>query len=93
MHSKTGTVPLAVAEFAGKHLGFPVPVVVLELPVAHQVELTLERLDFRSAITNLIGHNNLARRCASGQAFRTNGPSGRKSSGDAQTLDIIRLIR
>ncbi|MFN8708080.1 MAG: hypothetical protein ACK50J_15490 [Planctomyces sp.] len=60
------------------------------IPLAHQVELTLERLDLQSAITNLTGHDDLALRFASGQVMGTNGLSGRKSSADVQTMDIIR---
>ena len=55
-------------------------------------QFTLERIDLRSAIANSMMHHDLARRFASGQAMRTNGPSGRKSSADAQTMDIIRLM-
>ncbi len=52
-----------------------------------------ERLDFQSAITNVMGHHDLALRFASGQAMETNGLSGRKSSPDVQTMDMIRLMR
>jgi hypothetical protein len=52
-----------------------------------------ERLDLQSAITNVMGHHDLALRFASGQAMRTNGLSGRKSSPDVQTMDMIRLMR
>jgi hypothetical protein len=39
-----------------------------------------------------MGHHDLARRFASGQVMRTNGLSGRKSSADLQTMDIIRFM-
>jgi hypothetical protein len=89
---KTGTGTLADAESRGDQRGRREPVPVLKLPVAHQVELTLERLDLRSAMMNLVGHHDLALRFASGQAMGTNGLSGRKSSADVQTMDIIRLM-
>jgi hypothetical protein len=40
----------------------------------------------------MMGHHDLALRFASGQAMRTNSPSGQKSSADVQTPEIIRLV-
>ncbi len=64
------------------------------IPRPHQVELTLERLDLRSAIMNLMVRHDLAHRFASGQAMGTNGPSGRKSSsGEPKTAATSRPRR
>ncbi len=49
------------------------------IPRPHQAELTLEWLDLRSAMMNLMVHHDLALRFASGQAMGTIGPLGRKS--------------
>jgi hypothetical protein len=62
------------------------------IPRPHQVEFNLERLDLWSAIWKLMGHHDLTGRFDSGQAMRTNGPPGRKSSADARTMEIIRLM-
>jgi hypothetical protein len=86
-HFTTGTGTLAVSEFEREQRVRREPVPVLKPTVAHQVELTLERLDLWSAIMNLMGHHDLALRFASGQAMGTNGLSGRRSSADMLTAD------
>jgi hypothetical protein len=73
--------------YAGEQRSRREPGPVLKLPVAHQVELTLELLDLWSAIRNLMGRHNLALRFASGQAMGTDGLSGRKFSSGMLTME------